>query len=483
MSDRTKLGGTKRTILRALINASSEASAALDAMHGGAAVSTLPNAELLQLADVAGIPVPCDAAAAAYDSAKAASLNAVEAMVEAAQAQALHEAGGTTSDPVSAPVSTPAPKADPVETAAQARVQGIHAAFASGDVVKYRDDMLAMAREACRPDPAPIMAAPVQNYDTSHLSGEVAKIADRKKLSELPNITTQTPVNDDATAMDLYDAGNAPAVDPGYIWPAHTGPIVAALANQAPVFLYGPAGTGKTTFAEQIAATYKRPFVRISCDDQTEAAVLSGMTVPDLNGGTKWQDGQLAKAIRRPGTVILIDEPSVARPGALFVLQSVLDDGRCMNIAETGERIPVAPGVLFILADNTNGTGDETGAYEATRRLNRAFLDRPNITVKLDYMSAQDEARALHGRTGLGKKACGALVKLANLTRSKTDDGDLSHAVGFRRLCALAKQLRFGTPADVAFQISVLETAPSEDRETLRQLWTAEVKKGDLADA
>ncbi|GKT30011.1 hypothetical protein ADUPG1_001340, partial [Aduncisulcus paluster] len=171
-------------------------------------------------------------------------------------------------------------------------------------------------------------------------------------------------------------------------------------------------------------------------------------------------DGQLAAAIRRPGSVILIDEPSVARPGALFVLQAVLDDDRAMHIPDTGEVIPVAPDVLFLLADNTNGTGDTSGQYEATRILNRATLDRLALTVRLDYMSPQQEAKALVNRTGIDGKRAAVLAKFAALTRSKADDGHLSHGVGLRRLVSLAKRLRAGIDANAAFQMAVLETAP-----------------------
>lgn len=471
------LGATKRTILRAAMSGHSDGAALLEAMHPGKTVSTLSNCDLLHLADTLGLSVPTDEMAATYEAARHRGLPAKDALLEAFAAE--NNPNPVKYAETAETAETAEPETDEAEAEAQAKVKEIYSHFADGDLAAYQSGILELARAASKPAPVAFMPPAAQNYDTSSLSGEVATRTGTQTLRQA-GIRSETPINDAQTALAVYDATDQ-TVDPNYIWPEHTGPIVAALAHNEPVFLYGPAGTGKTSFAEQLAAQYKRPFVRVSCDDQTEAAVLSGMTVPDTaNGGVIWQDGQLAAAIRRPGTVILIDEPSVARPGALFVLQSVMDGARCLNIAETGERIPLAPDVILILADNTNGTGDETGSYEATRRLNRAFLDRPAITVRLDYMPADDEARILHARSGLSKEACAALVKFAVMTRAKTGDGDLSHAVGLRRLIALARQITFGTPPAVAFQLSTIETAPPEDREALRQIWTAEVKEGML---
>ena len=161
-----------------------------------------------------------------------------------------------------------------------------------------------------------------------------------------------------------------------------------------------PAGTGKTEFALQLAAVTGRPAALISCDNGTDAATLVGMTVPDAAGGVTWQDGQLTRAIKTPGCVVCLDEPSVARPGALFVMQNVLAN-RQLFIAETGARVCVASGVVFVATDNTNGTGGGARkGYTDTNRLNAAFLDRFGVRVKVDYLPADREADVIVGYTG-----------------------------------------------------------------------------------
>jgi hypothetical protein len=148
--------------------------------------------------------------------------------------------------------------------------------------------------------------------------------------------------------VHMWDGAHpdTPKVNSRYQWPQpQTSVALAMLARQRNVLAFGPAGTGKTEFACQLAARLGRPFALVSCDSGTDAATLVGMTVPGKDGGVTWQDGQLTRAIQTPGCVICIDEPSVARPGALFVLQNILAN-RVLFIAETGRRVPVAPGVL-----------------------------------------------------------------------------------------------------------------------------------------
>jgi nitric oxide reductase NorQ protein len=512
----TKLSNTSRLILRSRVRRHKDG----DTATGGNAVSSISNADLVQIALTLGLDVPSDSDCALYDRNKAKGTSGNDA-IAAADYMALHNGmGGTgmayvsllsidkkgndgpsddaahvdddhghgtvygsnnadhTTQTADVEAGAPTADADNIKARANEKAKEIRGMFGAGDFQGFQNAIVSLAESAFRPDPAPVVQRVVAS-DPSKVKGTIPNVIGRKTVNEA-KIQHAGVINDEATAMDVYNAADAPSIDEDYIWPDCAGSIVATLAHADNVMIYGPAGTGKTTLAEQVAARWGRPFVRISCDDQTEAATLTGMTVPDGKDGVKWQDGQLTAAIRRAGTVILIDEPSVARAGALFVLQAVLDSSSALHLGETGEVVPVAEGVIFILADNTNGTGDETGQYEATRRLNRAFLDRAAVTHRLDYMSKTDEAKALVKRAGCSKKIAATLATFAAKTRAKADDAALSHGVGFRRIMSLAKQLSYGVTPHAAFQSTVLETAPYDDREPLRQIWSAEVDTATL---
>jgi nitric oxide reductase NorQ protein len=369
-----------------------------------------------------------------------------------------------------------APDAIDPDADAKAAVSQIQGLFGQGDFPGYQSALLDLARKATAP--VQYLAAPTAYVDPAKVQGTIPTTTHSKTAAQLG----LSKPNAAHVPFAVYDAQDAPPIDPHFSWHEETGGLISALAAGVNIFGTGPAGTGKTEFAKQIAAHFGRPFVRISFDKGTEAGVLVGMTVPDsASGGTRWQDGQLTRAIRRPGTIILLDELSAASAGALMVLQPLLDGERAIQIQESGERIAVAPGVVFFAADNTGGFGDVTGQYEGTGMLNRATLDRFGLFVGFDYLETEAEIRVLSAKTGISTKRARHLVKFANLTRVKATEGGLSHALGLRRLMALATALQIGFTPSAAFRLSVLAAVPHDDVEVLRQLWHADVDEKILA--
>ena len=268
----------------------------------------------------------------------------------------------------------------------------------------------------------------------------------------------------------LWDAQDTIPVDPDFVFREDvTIPALTTLARHRNPWLFGPPGTGKTSWAEQMAARLRRPYRLISCDDTTEAPELMGMLAPH-EGGVRWLDGMLVSAVRIPGCVICIDEPTVAREGAIMMLQSLLQQ-RYIYIRETGESVDCAPGVCFIACDNTNGTGGGASqGFMGTRALNTAFLDRFAATIHVPYLPAAEEAGLLVRRTGCSRALADMLVNIAGVSRAHSASGTLTQAVGFRRLMAWAEALLDGNPARRAFEICVLNKAPADDHETLNQL-------------
>lgn len=279
-------------------------------------------------------------------------------------------------------------------------------------------------------------------------------------------------------AVEIPVYNNAPVHVSGYVWPTGTVPALTMLAEGKPVFMHGPAGTGKTSFAKELAAAFGRPFIRVSCHDQTEGPTLAGMTVPE-GDGVSWRDGALVAAIRCHGAVVLIDEPSVARPGALMVMQSLLDDERALVIEETGERVEIADDVMMLVADNTNGSGDLTGSYEGTRRLNRAFMDRFGVVLPVDYLPRKAEIAVIEDQTGASKELCGKIVSYASATRAAMGKGELIDPVSTRGAIRLATLMSKGFKPDVSFTLAIGSRANAEDAEPLRMLFQTQFASTD----
>jgi cobaltochelatase CobS len=279
---------------------------------------------------------------------------------------------------------------------------------------------------------------------------------------------------------NVYAPGpNTPPVDARYRWPESvTQAALCAMGRARNVWLFGPAGTGKSSFGEQLAARTGRPFFLIPCDDTTEAPELVGMTVP-YQGGVRWQDGVLTAAMRVPHAIILVDEPTVARAGAIMVLQSVLQSG-VLSIKETGECVRAAEGVRFLVADNTNGTGGGSAeGYEGTRRMNRATLDRFASFLRVDYMKPGDEAEALVAHTGCTPQLAAMLVECAGLTRK----AKVTHALGLRRLIAWAECLTDGLDPRAAFEFAILNSCARDDREPTEQCCALGLNKSAIKSA
>ncbi len=282
----------------------------------------------------------------------------------------------------------------------------------------------------------------------------------------------------DRLALPVWNDPGAPGVDVNYVWDETLlADLLTAISKEQCAWMFGPPGTGKTSAAMQIAANLGRPFFRVAFDRDTEAAFLWGG--PGIVGGdTVWQDGKLTKALRTPGAVVLLDEPTICPSGTLATLQTTLDHR--FVILETGERVDLAPGVIVLAADNTNGRGDSSGNFIGTAAVNAAFMDRFAVGLDVGYPDKRQETKALILKTGAPRALADALVRFAGVTRAKCNSGDLTQAIGFRRLVAFADWIVAGVPSQHAFKVCVLNLAHGEDVQALEVLAGADLNFNNL---
>lgn len=241
-----------------------------------------------------------------------------------------------------------------------------------------------------------------------------------------------------------------PVTDNDYAWPTDaTLALVSAINRGRNIWLTGPRGTGKTSWAEQFAARTGRPFVRIGFHKYIEpAALIGGKGLRD--GSTVFEDGQLTAAVRVPGTIVLCDEPDLAPPAVLAFLQSAIDL-RSIAIPETGEVVPFAPGVVIAFASNTGGNGDETGLYAGTVEQNAALQDRFAAIVPFGYMPPEIEGDRLASRLGIAPERVAPFATFAALTRQDVLTGRNGDAVSYRALAAWCEAILDGIAPDKAF--------------------------------
>ena len=152
------------------------------------------------------------------------------------------------------------------------------------------------------------------------------------------------------------------------------------------VLLVGPAGSGKTHLAEQVAKALGLAFAHISCSAGMSEGQLLGRLLPVGDGGKfEYVRSEFVRCYEEGG-VFLFDEIDAADSNTLLVLNAALANGR-MALSNRPEN-PVAkkhPDFVCIAAANTFGTGADR-QYVGRSQLDESTLDRFRIgQIEMDY--------------------------------------------------------------------------------------------------
>ncbi len=271
-----------------------------------------------------------------------------------------------------------------------------------------------------------------------------------------------------------------PEANPHFVFqPQRLAKLLRFFAGQAArnnLLLIGPAGSGKTTVIEQVAARLGWPVWAVSCSGKVRASHWFG-TFALRDGATVWQDGPLALALRHGG-IFLADEITRLDPAEQMALVRVLD-GSEVTIPETGEVIRPHKLFRFVGTGNSGGFGDETGAYVGERVSSFAFLDR-FLKMEVDYLGKDDEllliARVV---PDLPSTTRNALVRLARAVRDASQaagKGELRVNISTRALLAVAREtwayhtMGIQNPLLEALNDVVLAGTPSEDRDAVQTI-------------
>lgn len=458
-----KLGKEGRITLRSALRNHADTEKALADHFGGAAIAEMPNADLIRLAGIVGIDVAATIGASPADTSMQ------------LEADSADQSDNMSTDP---------------EDALEAEVQRVLASSYTTMPAMIRD----LVRRANKPVEVREIVKEIKIEVPVSVPVDSATGAHVPAPRQIIDYSTIKPVRkDDASRVfdnstkllkncqvAVWNDPQAPQIDPLYEFdPATLRAVIGMDQLGRNVWLHGHKGTGKTSFGHQYAARQGRAFVQINFNRYTEGAdLIGGMAIrsADQGGGTQWEDGALVAAMRRPGCVVLLDEPDFAKPGTLAFLQSILNERRVL-IERTGEMVECAPGVTFIAAANTNGQGDDTGSYADRHIMDAAFLDRFSISIPMQFLPRADEIKIVHDRTGCPVSVAEKLVDYMRLTRERVNkEADITSPVSLRRILAWAENVwRVGLPVATAFDWSVLNFANRDEGEVLRQMYKATV--------
>lgn len=147
------------------------------------------------------------------------------------------------------------------------------------------------------------------------------------------------------------------------------------------VYIAGPAGTGKTTLAEQVAEAMDLPFAFISCNIGLSSAQLLGRM--DAHGNYIAAD---FVTLYENGGVFLFDEVDAADANTMLTINSALANG-LLAVPNRKEKGHARRHKDFICICAANTWGHGSADYVGRNQLDAAFLDRfstSRLTVGYD---------------------------------------------------------------------------------------------------
>jgi hypothetical protein len=162
--------------------------------------------------------------------------------------------------------------------------------------------------------------------------------------------------------------------------------VLNLVANDVPVYMYGPAGSGKGVLVKQVAKSLGLDFYAMN--SVTDEFKITGFV--DANGN--YCESEFYRAFTQGG-VFFLDEMDASAPEVLVCLNMAIADR--YYTFPTG-RVDAHPDFRVVAAGNTLGTGADA-SYTGRLQLDAASLNR-FVVVEVDYdrridmMEAQNDS-------------------------------------------------------------------------------------------
>jgi MoxR-like ATPase len=216
------------------------------------------------------------------------------------------------------------------------------------------------------------------------------------------------------------------------------------------VALVGPAGTGKTSILDTLAADKGVGIFTFDAMGATSFADWVGqkdiVATPDGTGTiTTFTPSSFITAIDAEGPykgqqrIVRIDEVNRGETGAaLNALMPILAQGR-LFIPEANRTVFIDPAVMFTFTLNRGS------AYSGTVTLDAALEDRVNLWIRLDYLPVDEEIALLDERCGLDAEQARPLVEAAVQVREIAARGEIAKGVSHRKVLDAADFVAAGT--------------------------------------
>lgn len=271
--------------------------------------------------------------------------------------------------------------------------------------------------------------------------------------------------------------GLIPPVMEAFVFPpVETELAVVGLVAGDRVLAIGPTGSGKSTLFQQVCARLTIPFTRVNCREDMESSAIFG-SIKVENGSMLWHDGAAAIHARHGG-ILCVDEISAAPAGINMAMQSMLEDGGVVYLADkpgTSTEKIIHPVKTFgiVATDNTELQGDVTGKYAGTNAQNMAMLDRFGTVLKLGYLGIDHETALIRAQVpDLDETLVGKMLRFAHLIREGFEKGTLQYTMSPRTLISWGrKTVVFDGDSKQAIKMAFFNKLIESDRKIVSECY------------
>lgn len=217
--------------------------------------------------------------------------------------------------------------------------------------------------------------------------------------------------------------------------------VLSLVRASVPVYLYGPAGSGKNVLCEQVARALGLPFYYVNT--VTQEYKITGF----VDAGGRYIETEFYKAFKNGG-VFMLDEMDASCPDALICLNAALANGYFCFPSGT---VQAHPNFRVIAAGNTCGTGANE-LFTGRARIDAATLDR-FAALRLDY-DPRVEAKICSNSS---------ILEFVRDLRRAADACRVPVVLGYRAISRLVQFAALGFPVGRSIDMAICKGMQKDD--------------------